>query len=184
MKALIKAVIRIIILVIGIQLLFAIFNEVSWFFTDNVFSDKNTLKLIEIIIGVGIIELAVLFVMWKKTSWLVKILAGDINDNILAINTSNLALISIAIQILGIYMIVNFLPDLLGLTYNRFRMQQIYAGYSNSELGIQEIKLWVITIAKLLIGIWLASGSKWLVKRLKGSNNSEETKDKEEHVND
>jgi hypothetical protein len=177
MRAIIKTVIRIIILVIGIQLVFALFNESSWFFTDNVFSDKNSLKLIGIIIGVCIAELAALFVIWKKTDWLVKILAGDIDDNIVAINTSNLALVSIALQILGIYMVVNFLPDLLGLTYNRFRMHEIYAGYSNSELGIQEIQLWVITIAKLLIGIWLASGSKWMVKFLKGTWSLEQTKD-------
>jgi hypothetical protein len=179
MRIIIKAVIRIIILVLVIQLLVSLFKDISWVF-------YNTEQLGEaffylgVLPGVDIAGLAILCVIWWKTDWLVKILAGNIDDRALMINTSSVDFITVAIQIIGIYLVVTSIPDFVGLAVYHIQINDKFPGYNLSEFEVQETKQWVITIAIFLIGLLLVSGSKWLVKRIQGTGNSEPSMDAED----
>jgi hypothetical protein len=178
MRVIIKAIIRIIILVLGIQLLFALLGYISSiFYNTEAFRDD---KVFYIISGVDIAGLAILCIIWWKTDWLVKILAGNIDDSALIINISNVDFITVALQIIGVYLVVTSIPDFLGLAVYHILIHDKFPGYELSELEVQETKQWVITIATFLIGFLLASGSKWLVKRIKGTGNSEPSKNDED----
>jgi hypothetical protein len=173
-KLLIKAAIRIVILIMGIKLLFALFKYGSLFFTDTgIFQDGDFFSYLGYIFCVDIAGLIVLCILWWKTDWLVKLLCGNIEDSALVINTSNIDFITVIIQIIGIYLVVTSIPDFVGLAVYHIQIRNRFPGFDISELQVQETKQWVITSITFVIGLLLASSSKWLVKRIRGTNNSE-----------
>jgi hypothetical protein len=109
MRSVIKAAIRLLALFFGIGLFFQVLNTLisGWQIQDMSVIFFCELLLI-VVVGFGI-----LFLMWNKSDWLVKVLAGNIDDNTLVIRTSNSELMSVAFRITGFYIFINSLPLLV-----------------------------------------------------------------------
>jgi hypothetical protein len=153
----------------GIQLLFAFFKDISSFFYDtSIFKDEKIFNYLGTILGVDIAGLILLCILWWKTDWLAKLLGVNTDDNALVIKTSNVGFLTVAIQIIGIFFIITSIPDFIGLAVYHIQMRDTFPGYDLSEYQIQETKQWVITSLTFILGLLLASGSKWLVKRIQG----------------
>ena len=155
MRALIKAAIRIIIIIMFLRLVYSLIQYVSAIFT----SLKYTSPIYILgMIAVGLIGILVLYLLWRKTDWLVRILAGNIKDNELVIKTSNLDLIKVAMGILGIYLLVTSVPDLFGLLVYHIHITKVAPDLllMPTEQAL-EIKQWVTTTITILVGVWLVS---------------------------
>lgn len=130
-------------------------------------SDFNTYLGSAIIIGVALIGALILYILWRKTDWLVKKLAGDINENELVINTSNLDLINVVMRVIGMFLILISIPKLVGLIVYRGVLANAYTDVllaSNARAMASEIKEWITNIGTLLIGLWLALGGAGIVQ--------------------
>ncbi len=175
MRFIIKAAIRIIILIMGLRLLLILFNYISSLFYDTgIFRDENIFGYLGTFLGVDIAGLIVLGILWWKTDWLVKKFYGNIEDSSLVINTSNIDFITVTIQIIGIYLVVTSIPDFAGLAVYHFQMQTKFPGFDLSEFQVQETKQWITTSVTFVIGLLLASSSKWFVKKIQGAEKPEQ----------
>jgi hypothetical protein len=110
----------------------------------------------------SIIGIIVLSVLWWKTDWFMRILAGEISDQEPVISISKPELFDFAIRILGIYLVVRYIPLLIGLIAYRISIaiaspEEFYL--YNTPL-VYEIEQWVVVSFYILIGLFLASGIK------------------------
>ncbi len=177
MRFITKAAIRIIILIMGLKLLFALSQDISWFISDTViFKEEIVFSYMGVILGEDIFGLIVLCFLWWKTDWLVKLLCGKMDNGALVINTSNIDFITVMIQIIGIYLVVTSIPDFIGLAVYYVQIRSKYPGFDISEYQVQETKQFVITGVTFVIGLLMLSGSKWFVKKIRGVENSEQPK--------
>jgi hypothetical protein len=181
MRAFIKPVIRIIIMIIGIQLLFALFKDISSFFYDTgIFTEEKVFFYLGIILGVDIVGLAVLFILWWKADWLSNILAGNMDEGALIIKTSNIDFLTAAIQIIGIFLVVTSIPNFIGIAVYHIQIQTQFQGFDLSVYQAQETKQWAITAVTFLIGLLLTLGSRWLVRRMQSTGNLEQPDNKKD----
>jgi hypothetical protein len=154
MHTLIKAAVRLVIILMSLQLLTLFANGLA-----------NIVDLL--IIGVALVGALILYILWRKSDWLVKKLAGDINENELVINTSNLDLINVVMRVIGMFLILISIPKLAGLIAYRGVLANAYTDMllaSNARATASEIKEWITNIGTLLIGLWLALGGAGIVQ--------------------
>jgi hypothetical protein len=122
---------------------------------------------VSIIVGLVITGLIIYFGWWK-TDKIVGFLAGDLDENQLVINTSNLDLYKVIISIFGIWLIIDAIPGLIGIIAS-----QIYCSNNKSIFGSYQdvfgnnIRLGVIQLVELIIGIFLVTGNFVVVKVLR-----------------
>jgi hypothetical protein len=171
MKTIIKAAIRIIILIIGIRYFFVLVSNFSsalgnYYYSD-AFSDiYHGQSLITVLIGVTvpiIILWLVGFIFWRLSDWLVNIVSGDQNENNLIINISNSELINVTMQILGIYFIASSIPSFIGSVLSYFKDNN-YAMEGTARFD--DVKSMVIAASSIIIGIFLLLGIKRIKKFL------------------
>lgn len=161
MKAIIRTTIRIILIIMALQLLNLIYNSAmnilvyqpSYIYDYSVHPSVITLTL-------SITGILVLLILWWKTDWLMRVLAGEISDQGLVINIPKLELFDFAIRILGIYLIVRYIPLLIGLIAYRISIaitspEEFYIYYTPVAY---EIERWVSTSFYIIIGVLLTSG--------------------------
>ena len=128
MRSLIKAAIRIIIILFFFKLLYWSINQIYFLIRTREYTDYYNVAVPFIIfIGLTVVGFIILFILWKKTDWLVKLVVGDLNENELVINTSNLDLIYSVLRIFGIFLLITALPELLGLAFYHVRLSIEYS---------------------------------------------------------
>ena len=190
MRSLIKAAIRIIIILFFFQLLRQFLSAISSFTYMSHYSGYEDIAFpLAIVIATGIVAIIVLVVLWIKTDWLVKVIAGDLNENELVINTSNSDLIKTALRILGLFLLITSIPELLGLASYHIRIENELSNAFMSLSPEQKAHLtqeWILLIVKIIIGIWLTTGLKggkpvadgvsrfWRTGDVLGDNNTKE----------
>jgi hypothetical protein len=137
--------------------------------TRQAYSSNFVLDLSILILSFLIIAF-IYFVFWLKTDWVVKLLAGNMDDNSLTITTSSSKLFKIAIRFLGILLVVTSIPPLLGLAGRHlyWASRSPEYGIIPSEIEVQEIEEWIINGSTLLIGIGLMIGTKSFKKMFAG----------------
>jgi hypothetical protein len=171
MKTIIKAAIRIIILIIGIRYFFVLVSNLgsalgNYFYSDDFSAMYHGQSLLTVIIGVTvpiIILWLVGFIFWRLSDWLVKIVSGDQNENNLIINISNSELINVTLQILGVYFIASSIPSFIGSILSYFRDNNYYM---EGLPRFDDVKAMVIAASSIIIGIILLMGIKRIQKIL------------------
>lgn len=165
MRAIIKAALRIIIIILFITLLRNVLINVQIIilgyhneYYDNIFID------ISIFIGFFILSTALLYFFWRKTDWFVKILAGKTVDTELTISTSNIDLLKVAMRILGMYLIITSIPDLIGLSAYHIRLLQVKDFVYPYTLQAEVIKDAIVGLITFGIGIWLLLGTRRITR--------------------
>jgi hypothetical protein len=165
MKTIIKAIIKIIALVFALKLLSPLLGgiaNVMMAYRDN---GQYTLIYSVSVLLLILIAALVLYFGWWKTDRIVRLIAGDLKENALAISTSNVDLYRVILSVLGIYLLATSVPNLFGLISEHFYYAQMYPGISfEPNTTANEIKGWVSQGVYILIGIWLTVGSKPIAK--------------------
>ncbi len=169
MRTAIRAIIRVIIIIIFIQaliaLIYSIANVYSYFRV--VVGDYNLAVPIAIMVGAMLLVTLILYVLWRKTDWLVRITAGEIPEKELVITTSNLDLYKVAIRVLGMYLVVTALPDLIGLFGYHLSIPRESEYYLLSgEINANEIRELLEIGVRLIAGVVLIIGSRKIVNTI------------------
>ncbi|RPJ63891.1 MAG: hypothetical protein EHM12_01175 [Dehalococcoidia bacterium] len=184
MRTLIKAVVRIVIALMAW----------GWFLSlvQTIFSFANFISHPEYGTGLGqylfmsaalilLIGGAVLLVLlWRNTDWLVGVLAGNIDEKQLVINTTNLDLITVVLRILGISLIFTALPALAGHIVNQ-------AIITNGPFQVapdvqaRAVESMITTGGTILIGVWLLYGGKGIAAEVDRQVNRTGKSNAEDH---
>jgi hypothetical protein len=168
MRLAIKAFIRILLIFIALQTVLHIVNYVhNMLFYHRMYPEDYDLFLpVIILVAAVLILILVIYVLWWKTDWLVRVVSGRTREKELVITTSNLDLFKVAMRILGIVLLVNAIPTLIGLIGYHFSIPQEYREFSSYSQSAGEIKEFIIVGVKILFGVWLIVGSKGIVKAI------------------
>jgi hypothetical protein len=181
MISLIKAIVRIIVILMFIDILpvcmnnfFSIWNHrysdsyQSYYWTD-----------LSIVISIFLISIFILFVVWLKAGSVGRLLVGKTGDNNkLVIDTSNLELFRMVLIFIGVYLLVTNISELSGLIGYHFRLMNSTSVYDiTPEDQAKEMKLWIVPIVSIIIGLGLTFGLKkrwwrWESGRRKNTNAS------------
>ena len=165
MRSIIKAAIRVTIVILFVKYLVETINRVSVLFIYPFSQDLEAYPLLYMYIAFFIVMTVILFLLWWKTDWIVKIVLGVLDENELSINTSNKDLIKVAMYILGLWLLVTSIPDLFGIFAYQIRLMEenpdlIYTA-GQQAVTIRDVVSYVITI---VIGAWLVLGNKGISK--------------------
>lgn len=157
----------------SLRVLVHLVDSINGIFIYNRFqADENLLYTWIFPLAGPLVGALILYILWRKTDWLVRILAGNINENELVISTSNLDLIRVTMGILGIYLLITSIPDLIGISaYHIFITNNLSDRNWFTEDKALLIERLVTTICSILIGIWLVSGLRGIKGIIKGINN-------------
>ena len=176
MRTIIKAIVRILALFFAIKLLSPLVSGISsaviaytQYREYFLIYSANALFVI-IIIGL------ILYFGWWKADRIAKLLAGDLDENAIAVSTSNVDLYRVIITVFGIYLLATSIPGLAALVGYHLNSAQMYADTGlvpNIDLVANEIQRWVFQTVTLLLGIWLTFGSKPIARFLVRISSSE-----------
>ena len=101
---------------------------------------------------------AVLLIIWIKADWLVGVIAGKVDDQVLSIKASSSEITSIILRSLGIYFILRAIPQIAGqITY------QVTANSHSSGFGYSltpsDYRNWAVQLLTFAIGLALVVGA-------------------------
>lgn len=164
MRILVKAIIRIILIAIFLNLLFTSIRWVEdlWIIVPRTGTPIPWFEILVIIV-VTIICMVLLYFIWWKADWFVKVLVDKRSDHELVISTSNLDLMKVALRILGIYVLVNSIPNLIGLIGYHFSFPRDYLDLA-IETHANEIRNVIFIIIQILFGALLTLGTNGILK--------------------
>jgi hypothetical protein len=164
MRLAVKAFIRIFLIYIALQMAYYITNYISnmFFYRRAYPGDYDLFFHVIFLVASSLIVLLVIYVLWWKTDWLVRVLLGRTRDRELIISTSNLDLFRVAMRILGIVLLVNAIPELIGLAGYHFSIpeEMRLIGYPDSA---SEVREFIIVGVKIIFGIFLVVGTRKIV---------------------
>lgn len=163
MRSIIKSAIRIIIIFIFIRSLLSFINSIVPLLNDSRYyrTQQDILNGWGILLIAFLIGTLVLWILWWKADFLTRILTENLNDNKLVINTSNTELIKVALILLGIFLVVDSIPGIMGLIGYHIRLTSVDEGLiSTPQSQADELRLWIIPVVTVLIGLALAIGIK------------------------
>jgi hypothetical protein len=184
MKTLIKAVVRIFIIAAFLSLFNTLLNMISnSVFSSGVFKEYPW-AYISGFIAVAIAAV-LLFVLWRKTDWVIRRIVGDIDDHEISINTTNLDLIRVAMFIFGIVWVVTSISGLIGFGYFITGAPSYYEN-AWSIVGPDE-RARIITgqtepIIKFVVGMWLVFGNRSVVAIFNRILNGSQAKDSQDNA--
>lgn len=166
MKTLIKAAIRIIITIgfiwMFISLAGILSSSASVVSQPRFSHDPLSYWFIILPLAILLALAAILIILWRKSDWLVAVLAGNINETELVISTTNLDLITVVLRILGICLVLTSLPALAGQLTSYGIMKDLFP--SPLDYQARMIENLVKTGGTILIGAWLLFGGKGIVE--------------------
>ncbi|MBM4432986.1 MAG: hypothetical protein FJ025_03210 [Chloroflexi bacterium] len=197
MRTIIKVALRIVIILAFIQVLQFLINNVSYSLVSSrmiPYEDVPYPLAYSLIIFItpAAVAIAILVLLWRKTDWLVKVLAGNIDENALVINTSNSDFIKVVMRVLGIILIFISIPNLFGMIAYSASNSVFFSGLTiPPQMQSNEIERWVTVAVKLLVGLLLATGAippsanrresiRKIVKKIWNAGTSEEADNKTE----
>jgi hypothetical protein len=125
------------------------------------------------LIGAVVIVTGILLMLWAKVDWLSKLLVNTTDDNPITINTASADLFQTAMRVIGLVLVVGFLPDLFG----RIAYDVNIGAFISSEYGrsiptsavtsqANQIREYVVIGTKLLVGLYLLLGVKGIYRTL------------------
>lgn len=123
----------------------------------------------EILVPSASVALMVAFlaVIWWRADWVVSRLAGEADDIAIVITTSNLDLFGVATRLLGMVLIAQSVPDLLGQVAVSFVFSSLPPGVDLAgPMAGEQTRRTAIAIATLLVGIWLVLRKEGLLAAL------------------
>jgi hypothetical protein len=161
MKTIIKAVIKIITLLFAIKLLSPLVSNIAT--TVIAYQENRQYALIYLVSALItiIVSALVLYFGWWKTDKIVRLIAGDLDENAIVVSTSNVDLYRVIISVLGIYLLATSIPGLISLISDHFYFARMGL---TLDMVPNEIGRWTFQIVTFLLGIWLAIGSKPITK--------------------
>lgn len=160
MRSIIKAAIRIIIVIMFLKSLLGLVNNLSGVLINPaLYEYRYSFYTVAISLAIIFTGMLILYLLWRKTDWLVRIIAGNINENEVVISTSNLDLIKVAMRILGIYLLVTSVPTLIGMISYHLSL-----GSEFPRQMAMILKDYVTEVITILIGAWLVLGTKGINK--------------------
>jgi len=170
MRSIIRAAIRIILIVFCVQLVLSLINQINIaIINERRFGYENSSYNVDVEIGIlvaaFIIGIVILYFLWRKTDWLVRVLAGEMDDSVLTVNTTNLDLISVAIRLLGIYLLATLIPRLIGDIQFYFSIQEILSDAYASDKAAA-IKPIIVNTITILIGAGMVMGTRRITKTI------------------
>ena len=166
MRSIIKAAVRVIIIIIFVSLLKHVISTLQWLITipNNYMIPQDLPYLIGIVGGPFIIFTLILYFLWRNTDWIVRVIAGNLNDNELVIKTSNLDLVKVFMRIFGIFLIVTSIPELFGLAVYHIVLiipdELMYSPISRATTLMNIVTI-VLTMG---VGTWLVIGTRGITK--------------------
>jgi hypothetical protein len=163
MRSIFKSAIYIIVIFTFVQNVLILLNYIPTLWYHFASDRPREYDWIEFAVFLSVFLLSFLFLLllWLKASSLTRLLAGDINDNKLVLNTSNSELFKIVLILIGIYLVVVNIPEIFGVVGYHFRFGYLYEGMNlPPQEQANELKLWIIPIASVIIGLVLAFGVK------------------------
>jgi hypothetical protein len=145
-----------------LSLLNTLLNGISNIVSLSYYDYKTTFNIIFLAV-VFVVLTALLYFLWRKSDGIVKLLAGNVDEQNITITLSNTGLMSVVLRITGVVLLVSNIPRLLGtLVY------YAYEGFGgNGSFMASEMRQWVIIGVSCLLGLWLAFGAKWFAGVLK-----------------
>jgi hypothetical protein len=161
MRMFVRAAVRVILIALCLEIVLYAWRNIVYVVT--VFprmTAEDYWPQILIIIGAAIIGFIILALLWWRTDWLVRLLTGRVYDRELVISTSNVNLMKVAMRIVGIILLVNAIPSLLGLIGYHFSIPSIYL----DDRRPAEIQEGIIIGVKIILGIFLVYGTKGMSK--------------------
>ena len=171
MRSLIRAAVRIIIIVMFVMMVKMLIVNIQW--TAMNFHDESIRQILYYQIGLTVgqfgVYSAILALLWLKTDWIVRFIAGNIDDSEIVISTSNLDLVKVAMQILGMVLLATSIPKLLGFGAYHFRILDMVEKLdvpSSAVSRATELESFVTIMVTLLIGLWLTIGTRGIVKAI------------------
>lgn len=167
MRSIIKATVRVIILIMFVMLLKIVISNVQWvIMLPRLNIEQDLLYYTGIIGSLFVIGTLVLYFLWRKTDWLVRTIAGDLNDNELVIKTSNLDLLKVAMRMFGIFLLITSIPELIGLSAYHIRLiHESDLVYSPIQQATT-IMNFVSNMITIIIGAWLVIGTRGIAKAI------------------
>ena len=168
MRTIIKAIIKIIALVFVLQLLSPFVSHLSYLSNSYIANFGYQWVYIGSMLILLIIAALLIYFGWFKVDKIANLLVRNLDENQLAISTTNLDLIKVVMCFFGIWLIIKALPDLLGLlSYHTYWARYLIPGVEQDP-GIvsNEIKELVIQSITLVIGIFLLFGNSIVAKGL------------------
>ncbi len=166
MRSIIKAAIRIVIIVIAIDSLARFVNFAGSTIYYSRTSPEVFPALSWLLPAIAIILAAIFFLLWRYSDWLVKKIAGNLDENTLVITGTGMDLINLAMRILGIVLVVTTIPDLVGIASAAIVNQNYYSGIP-PETQIIYPKTWITAAMRLLLGAWLIFGADGIIRTIK-----------------
>ena len=162
MRTLTRAIIRIILIVIFLSTLLGFIR-----YLENILiviprtGEHATWFQIYLLFAAFIISILILVFFWWKTNWLVNILAGRVSNHELIISTTNIDLIKVSMRILGIWLVADSLPKLVGLIGYHITLP---SSDLLVDIHAQEIENWITTAGKIIVGFWLVLGTRGIYR--------------------
>jgi hypothetical protein len=163
MRSIIKSAIRIIVIFIAIKTMISFINNLVITLRNYNFKVSDQYAWLEI----GIYSLAFLFgifilwIIWWKAGAIARLLAGDIDDNRLVVDTSYLNLFRLVLMIIGIYLLVTGIPSVLSMIGYHFRLTALNEDIIRSNIEqANELKYWITPVVSVIIGLGLIFGLK------------------------
>ena len=108
----------------------------------------------------------VLSVLWVKTDWIVRRIAGEIPDTELAVTTSNTELYSVILRAVGAYLIATSIPGLAGMVGRSLSIaisRPAYPFAYGTDMPVQ-VEAWVTGMVTLVVGLVLVTGNGGIAK--------------------
>jgi hypothetical protein len=169
MRTLIKAAVRIALALMAwssfLLLAQTIISLANLFAHPAYITDPSAYYFIVLPFAIFLAAALILIFLWRKTDWLVGVLAGNMNETELVINTTNLDLITVVLRIFGMCLILTSLPTLAGQLANQAIIK------SSPFMGAVEVQArtfegLISTGGTILIGVWLLYGGKGIVEEV------------------
>jgi hypothetical protein len=174
MRTIIKAIVRILALVFALKLLGSLISNIGSMATMSTYDREYFLIYLATALFSIIILGLVIYFGWWKADRIAKLLAGDLDENAIAISTSNVDLYRVIISAFGIYLLITSIPGLAALiSYHVYNAQIFSDVVPAPELVANEIQRWVLQAVTFLLGIWLTFGSKPIARFLVRISSSE-----------
>jgi hypothetical protein len=157
MRSIVKAVIRIILIFLFLESLLVIIRYGGTIWSAGLDSpDWYFYRYLLILVAVEAIIILFIWVLWWKTGWIVRRFIGETSDDSLVISTSNLNLFIVAIRILGIFLIINALSDIIGNIVYYYTYDKMVPDVVKPELTTTLIRGLSTSGATLIFGLILA----------------------------
>ena len=155
MRTLLKAGLRIFSLLLFLNLIEIVTVD---FIDFSSIYETNKVPIFIVLILLSLLEFALLLFIWIKADKIVEIVAGKVDDQKPAISVVGNEITTIALRVLGIYLILRSIPQIAGQVVYQVAANNSQPGFGYS-LSPSDYRQWAVQLFTLLIGLGLVVGA-------------------------